>query len=353
MVARTEAPLEFEAARVKRVLMVATGLIGDTIMCLPALCAARELFPSAELTGLVTPRTRALLAMASCVDRFITLDAAALGLRPAARREAARVEAEVRTGAFDLAVIFLGDDCAPMLTRARIAHRVFVEDPIYAPLATATYSIGHPRTWGPRAKLDAWRALGLAPGSPVVRLVPPAEARASVAARVGVSREARPLLVAHPFGSSGNQWWPLQQLEELLQLAERQLGLECLVIGAGVEASRHASRDARFRLVDQLNLEELAALLATADYVVSTDSGPFHLAGILGRPGVGLFRASRPEHARHYPSIRPIIAPQLDACRGRCVWDRCDDSPCRQMSAISPTEVLEALRVLVGGVRRG
>ena len=50
-------------------------------------------------------------------------------------------------------------------------------------------------------------------------------------------------------------------------------------------------------LAESLNLDELIALLGLSDCVISMDSGPYHLAGAMGRPGVGLFRASRPEHA--------------------------------------------------------
>jgi SAM-dependent methyltransferase len=106
---------------------------------------------------------------------------------------------------------------------------------------------------------------------------------------------------------------------------------------------------ARFRLVGRLTLEEMAALLSLCSCVVSTDSGPFHIAGVLGRPGIGLFRASRPEHARRYPSISPVVAPDLADCRRSCSWDRCRWSPCRQMSAILPETVLEAVQARLRG----
>jgi ADP-heptose:LPS heptosyltransferase len=339
-------PGPLEAKRVERVLLVCTGLIGDTLMSLPAISAARGLFPAAELVGLVTPTTHALLSMAACVDRFIPADSSPLRLRPGRSRSAVRIEADVRAGRFDLAVVFLGDDYAPMLTRAGIPHRVFVADPHYGRLATATYEIGHPRTWGPRERLDAWRALGLEPGEVPVRLAPPPEATEALETRRGVPSGLAPLLV-HPFGSQAHQWWPYPSVLEFIRIVEGRQGLPCLVVGAGPGTRRHLSTDPRFRLVDQLSLEELTALMMASAGVVSTDSGPYHLAGVLQRPGVGLFRAVRPEHARRYPSIMPIVAPDLDDCRGRCSWDRCCHTPCRQMGAIAPQVVADAVEARV------
>ncbi len=323
--------------------MVCTGLVGDTLMCLPAIAAAKGLFPSAERVGLVTPKTQSLLGMAACLDRVIVCEASPLTLRPAARRALAVAVSLVRASRFDLAVIFLGDDFAPILTRARIPHRVFVSDGINGRLATASYEIGHPRTWGPEERRNAWRVLGLEPSLEPASLTPPPDAVAALEARIGPAKGRRRIAV-HPFGRTTDQHWPLAAVREFIRLAETRLGVECLVIGESPTGATLAATDPPFRLVGKLSLEELAALMARSSCVVSTDSGPFHMAGVLERPGVGLFRASRPEHAGRYPSIAPVVAPDLEACRGRCTWDRCRRSPCEQMSAILPETVLQAAR---------
>ena len=328
--------------------MVCTGLIGDTVMSLPAISAARDLFPLADLVALVTPSTRSLLAMGARLDRFIVSDASPLTLRPSARKALAGVWNLVRTGQFDLAVIFLGDDFAPMLTRARIPHRVFVAGAPYCRLATAVYDIGVPRTWGPAERLNAWRALGLEPRVVAVTLRPRPDAVAAMAARVQADRD-RPWMAVHPFGRTPDQRWPLPVVGEFMRLAEHRLGLQSLIVGEDPAAAALASSDPRFRLAGRLTIEELTALLSLCSCVMSTDSGPLHIAGALGRPGVGLFRASRPEHARRYASIFPIVAPDLIGCQGRCTWDRCRWSPCRQMSAILPETVLEAVQAKLGG----
>jgi ADP-heptose:LPS heptosyltransferase len=326
---------------------VCTGLIGDSVMCLPAIRAARELLPKAELVGLVTEMGRTLLGATDSLDRFVICDGAPLRLRARPRAMTRALERQLAAEAPSLAVIFLGDDYAPLLTRACVPHRVFVAESAFASLATATYSIGDARTWGPEERLGAWRALGLRPRRELPPLLPAPGALRSVAARL--QGLPRPWLVIHPFGSTTDQWWPLPAAAAASRSLRERLGGSVFLVG-GRKGHAPPARPLPSEMIDlfgQLALEELIALIAMSDCVISTDSGPFHLAGAMGRVGVGLFRASRPEHAGRYPSIATVMAPDLAECRAACRWDKCGFRPCRQMAALSPEAVLDAVGTIL------
>jgi ADP-heptose:LPS heptosyltransferase len=97
-----------------------------------------------------------------------------------------------------------------------------------------------------------------------------------------------------------------------------------------------------------LSIPELIAVLDEAKLVVSTDSGPFHIAGGLQKSIVGLFRARRPEHARAYSSANVVFGEDRE-CEKRCEWNLCRKDPCDQMAQISPETVLNRIgEVLVG-----
>jgi len=336
-------PAAFDPEGVRRVLLVCTGLIGDSVMCLPALRAARALLPRAELVGLVTERSRSVLIASGALDRAVLCDGAPLGVRPSARRANRDLRARLAAEGFDLAVIFLGDDYAPLLTRLGIPHRVFVAESAFGALATATYSIGSARTWGPRERLDAWRALGLEPAASLPSLRPDPAATSAVTARLGAER--RPWITVHPFGSTTAQWWPLASAEAAARALRERFGGTVFLLGG--PSGEWASRE-MVDLVGKLTLDELIALVGQSDCVISTDSGPYHLAGALGRPGVGLFRAARPEHAGRYPTVASVIAPDNAECRSACRWDRCAFSPCRQMGALAPETVVAAAAPALG-----
>lgn len=90
-----------------------------------------------------------------------------------------------------------------------------------------------------------------------------------------------------------------------------------------------------------LSVSELLAVLEKSEVVVSTDSGPFHIAGALGRPVIGLFRSIRPEHATRYKTARVLFG-RDSACDGVCNWDFCQNVPCRQMSSIEVEDIVDA-----------
>ncbi len=59
----------------------------------------------------------------------------------------------------------------------------------------------------------------------------------------------------------------------------------------------------------QLSIEESAALLAQADLVVSSDSGPYHMAVALGVPTLCWFNFATPPSYHHQAGVRCLVQP--------------------------------------------
>jgi ADP-heptose:LPS heptosyltransferase len=330
----------------RRVLLVLTGLIGDAVMSTPVIVEARRLWPEAWITLLGNRQTCELLSTCPLVDACVETPVIPFALRK--RRKVGELKRWLREQDFDVAIILLGDQFAQVLAEAEIPIRVGVRGHLLSPFLTTTYDVGSPKDWGPPERLGALRAL-----SYHVRNVRPnlwisdharPEARRRLA-ELGLP-EGIPYSVVHPFGSTRSQWWPLDRMAELVDSLSRGLDLRTVMVG-GPE-TRGALGPLCGNVIDttgELTIPELMAVIESARLVISTDSGPFHIAGALGRPLVGLFRGRRPEHAGRYPQARVVLG-QHSSCTRHCEWNRCQAIPCRQMNELTVGDVLRVIQHL-------
>ena len=338
---------------IRRVLVVIAGLIGDAVMSMPAVLELRRHYPEAIITALVTSKTRELLSLLPAVDDFVEFNHSPFPLHPRKIRGAVQLEGEIRRGQFDLALVLSGDFFVPMLCRAGIPVRVGVRENCFRPLLTHSYSIGESVSSGPDERIESVRVLGLQvekASSYLTKglLVVPDEVRKRAADKLSAIDidGRRPLIVFHPFGSSQHQWLPSELACQLIRQIEDELGAQPVVVGGAVE--REFLRKNQLwlpmgvpSLVGDLSISELAALIEHASVVVTTDSGPMHLAGVLGTPTVGLFRAIRTEHAGRYTgTLVGVWRRGETTCKSGCSWDRCSTWPCVQLVEINPSEVL-------------
>ena len=102
-------------------------------------------------------------------------------------------------------------------------------------------------------------------------------------------------IVMHPWASNKEKEWPLSKFKELAVNLTRALGLKIVLIGGREEIPRSGEFCQDLTVIDltgKTNLVELAALLKRSKLLVTNDSGPMHLAGIVGAPVAAIFRKS-------------------------------------------------------------
>lgn len=341
------------AGEPERVLFVLAGLIGDSVMSVPSILEARRIWPAARIAVLGKRHHRELLAACPMIDEFFECNADPFSIRKSS--EIAGLKEWLKAGKFDLAVILLGDQFAHLLAKAEIPTRVGVAGAALQATLTHTYNIGSPRTWGRNERLNSLRCLGLESPDREPELWVVTEALESSREKLlgmGLGGEQR-YAVLHPFGSTPRQWWELSKLPALVEGLYRQHGLCSVLVGKAydlhgvkVEPKFELASDLLVNALDRFTVSELVAVIEQAELVVTTDSGPFHIAGALRKPTVGLFRARRPEHAGAYP-LAKVLFGENEICQMECTWDECCADPCRQMAEISEIEVLEAARQIL------
>ena len=97
-------------------------------------------------------------------------------------------------------------------------------------------------------------------------------------------------------------------------------------------------------LMPDTNLKQLAAILQKVDLLVTTDSGPMHIAAAMGTPCVALFGPTDPNLQGPYGDIHEIINSNEVHCLG-CNRVSCETITC--MSTITVRHVLTAVKQCV------
>ena len=87
-------------------------------------------------------------------------------------------------------------------------------------------------------------------------------------------------------------------------------------------------------------LTELAALYEKAALVISTDTGPMHLAAAMGTPVVALFGPTAPWRTGPYGTGHQVITAGLEC--SPCFKRRCETTDC--MYQISMDQILEGVQ---------
>jgi lipopolysaccharide heptosyltransferase I len=154
-----------------------------------------------------------------------------------------------------------------------------------------------------------------------------------------------PLVVCHPMSRWQTKLWPQAKFARLAaEMVER---LQATVVFTGsaedrdeIEAVLHEASDSGiYNWAGTTNLRELAYLCKRATVVISTDSGPMHLAAVLGTPVVALFGPTAPWRTGPYGHMHRVLRMERDC--SPCFQRNCETVEC--MTAIEVDDVFGAV----------
>jgi lipopolysaccharide heptosyltransferase I len=313
-----------------RVLIVRLGAIGDVLRLLPALRRLRALSPRLHLAWLVEDLAAPLLEEHPDLDETIVLSRAELraaGRGPRAFLALFRsVRRRLMAGRYDVAVDFQASLKSGLLTRLSGAPRrvglsprhgregsfLFVNE--WVDLSSATLNRVD-------RNLEIVGALGALSGS-IEPALPerPEEGRAAEAWLAEAGFAASPPVALAPGTSLRQAYkrWPVESWSHLARLLAAG-GVGSLVLwGPGEEdlARRMTAGVPEARLAPPSGLRLMAALLRRSALFVGADTGPMHLAWVVGCPVVALFGPTDPRlNAPRGPGDQVIAAPhgRMDA----------------------------------------
>ena len=288
----------------QHVCLLRLSAIGDTCHALAALRAFQAAWPHTRFTWIIGKLEAKLMAAILPEIEFITFDkSATLG-------ELTRLRTALRGRRFDLlldmqlsfraslvstlvrAPIKLGFD----RERARELHWWFTNSRI-AP-ATSEHVLD--------SFMGFVRACGIEPGKPFWDLsLPPSLLEYARA----IITDERPTLLISPCSSHAARNWSAERYAAVADHAVNAHGMRVVLAGGRSSIERElgtlilgAAHAAVLNQIGKDTLPELLGLLSQSTVLLSPDSGPVHMATMVGLPVIGLYAATNPARAGPYYS---------------------------------------------------
>lgn len=301
----------------RRILIVRLGAIGDVARVLPMLNGLQQRFPDAEIDWIVQAKAADLLVDHPQISRLWIVPFARWvdALSPSAWALGRRI----RRREYDLVMDFQGMMKGAIWALAAGGHAVRVG---WGPGHTRnlTWLWYHGLRYPPGKAVNRHlrhRALVDWLGVPDLPAVPPDLARVD---RATVDRfleglGPRPWIMAYP-GSSGKgshkRWDPDRFRAAIAAIRDRTGGTVLVGWGPAEEADARAIAAALDApAIPPTTIRQLVHLLGRCDLFVGMDTGPMHLAGLVGTPVVAVFGRSDPRvhgPAEHLPGVA-VAAP--------------------------------------------
>ena len=273
----------------KRFLLVRLSSLGDVIHALPAAGALRDTFPSARIDWLIDAKWARVLEGNPDISEVVALDReSAAGIWSTVRK--------LRAPKYDCAVDFQALYKSALLPfAARIPRRIgFQSSYAREGLAARLYTDRlNPRgAHKVRHNLTLVEAAGARAATPRFPLSITAQ-EDDLVSRELAAHKLQDFFVLNPGGGWRSKCWPAERYGELHRHLYESRGWRGVVtFGPGEE---YLARDvvksagASAPAAIALGLGPLMALLRRAQFVVSADTGPLHVASALGAPVIGLF----------------------------------------------------------------
>lgn len=341
------------------ILIVKLSAIGDVIHTLPALNALRSRYPDAHISWMAEEAVCPLLEGHRALNRILLSKRKQWikGIRGASRsqslKEAAGFIKELRDTRYDLIIDF----------------QQLLKSGVPVALARGTRKIGYGRGMEhqehsylflneriPAVSMEIHaltrnmmllKSLGIKTDEIVFDI--PLQDRDrnmtdGLLSRHGVKASER-LVAVNPVAKWETKLWSEKKFSELADRLTEMYGVRVIFTGAPedrdtVEAIMAGMRHRAVNLAGETSLKMLAALYEKSEYLISTDTGPMHLAAAMGRGVVAIFGPTAPWRTGPFGSGHQIVRAGLEC--SPCFKRRCPAAGC--MARISVADVLKGVR---------
>ena len=342
------------------ILIVKLSAIGDVIHTLPALNAIRAHYPDAHITWLVEEGAADLVIGHRALDRVIIskrknwLNRLKGPGRSAAMKEMRGFFRALRDTSYDIIIDFqslLKSGILVWLARGKrkigFGRGMQHQEHSYLFLNERVPPVDmeiHALTRG----LMLLKAIGINTGNVVYDIPVSEDDNAAVKALLKCQNISgtRPLVAINPVALWETKLWFNDRFATLADRLVKECGVDVVLTGGPgdrpvVDTILAMMTVPAANLAGKTSLKMLAALYRQSVLLVTTDTGPMHLAAAVNTPVVALFGPTAPWRTGPYGNGHQVIwtAPVCSPCFKR----QCDQHQCRCMSDITVKMVYGAV----------
>ncbi|MBW2675608.1 MAG: lipopolysaccharide heptosyltransferase II [Deltaproteobacteria bacterium] len=342
------------------ILIVKLSAIGDVIHTLPLLAALRKRYPDAHITWAIEEASADIITGHPCLDRALVSRRKKWLGNLRALRDVKKTIGEIRSFVatlrdrkYDLVVDFHGllkSSIVVLLSggRRRVGYDsmqelsgLFLNDKVYEDMEKHAVD----------RYLDLVRHLGADTDTPEFHIHIEEENQRRVEHLLeehGINPKD-PFVSVNPVALWDTKMWEDSKFAELCDRIVGELKLPVVFTGGtDRETVGHIRSLMQLPSVDltgRTTLRDLAYLYERSSLVVTTDSGPMHVAAAVGTPTVALFGPTDPARTGPYGEGHTIVRKDLPC--SPCFLKRCATRRC--MEAISVEEVFQAVQKKMTG----
>lgn len=337
-------------------LIVKLSAVGDVIHTLPSLAALRRLYPEAHITWLVEEGASDLIAGHPYLDRVLVSKRKTWlkdlrrgrGVRRTLKEVKTFLE-DLRDRPYDIVIDFHGLLKSAFLVFLARGKRKLGYDSLQE-MSGWFYNEKIFEDMGKHAilrYLDFVVHLGGDPENPEFHVPVSEENRTRVDRLLGERGigPGDPFVAVNPVAYWDTKLWETEKFGELCRRMAGDLGTPVVLTGSrgdGILREISEGCPEAVNLAGETTLRDLAEIYGRARLVVTTDSGPMHLAAAMGTPAVALFGPTDPRRTGPFGENHVVIRKDLPC--SPCLLKKCERRAC--MKEITVAEVLEAVRDL-------
>jgi heptosyltransferase-1 len=340
------------------ILIVKLSAIGDVIHTLPSLAALRKLYPEAHITWVIEEASADLIAGHPHLDRVIVSrrkrwlqelgDPQKTGQ---ALKEIKEFLKSLRDRPYDLVIDFHGLFKSALIVLISGGRRKLGYDSMQE-LSGLFLNEKIPEDMGKHAVdryLDFLRYLK-APETQPEFFIPISEDNKKRAEELleksGLDRGERFVAVS-PMALWETKLWEDEKFAKLCDRINGELGVKVVLTGSEEGGMNRRIQSLMTKpsvnLGGKTTLRDLACVYRSSLLLITTDSGPMHIATAVGTPVIALFGPTSPSRTGPYGEGNIVIRKEMDC--SPCFLKKCETRQC--MKDISVDDVFKAVKEML------